>query len=74
MPGFIRLPEPKPISEQKAENLFVTRHIAKPIVAGLCRLRYSLLGDSFVHRKLLLKNKNVLSLLLQIQKMCPNRK
>jgi len=34
MPGVIRLPELKPIREQKAEKIFVTRHIAKPIVVS----------------------------------------
>jgi len=32
LPGFIRRLELKPISEQKAENIFVARHIAKPLV------------------------------------------
>jgi hypothetical protein len=30
--GFFRLLELKPNSEQKAEHLFITRHIAKPRV------------------------------------------
>ena len=34
LPGVVRLLELKPISEQKAENIFVARHIAKPNVGG----------------------------------------
>ncbi len=50
MPGFILQPELKPISEQKVEHIFVTRHIAKPIPMFTFSINSVIKGSNKIER------------------------